>query len=101
MREKIKNQLKITCTDVDLTTVTDIEFYVKQLKFFGDYTPVVISPTEMVVTIPFEDAKKLKKGEVELQFAFTDAEGTPRASNPLKHGVAELLKESGYDPIQS
>ena len=99
MREKIKNQLKITCTDVDLTTVSDIEFYVKQLKFFGDYTPVVLSPTEMVVTIPFEDAKKLKKGEVELQFCFTDADGTPRASNLLTHGVGELLKESGYDPI--
>lgn len=99
MREKIENQLKITCTDIDLTTLNNIEFYVKQLKFFKSYTPVVTSSTEMVVIIPFEDAKKLTHGTAELQFAFTDSEGNPDASDTLKVEVDDLLKEVGYDPI--
>ena len=55
MREKIQNTLKITCPDLDLTTVSNIEFYVKQPNFFGCYTPTVVSANEMVVTIPFAD----------------------------------------------
>ena len=100
MREKIKNQLKITCEDIDLTEVTDIEFYVKQFAFFGCYTPSVLSPTEMTVSIPFEDAKKIKNGEAKLQFAFTDKNGIPRASDVVVKSVNELLKEGGYDTIQ-
>jgi hypothetical protein len=97
MREKIQNQIKITCEDIDLTELTNIEFYVRQFRFFGCYTPYVISATEMVVTIPFEDAKKLKQGKVELQFAFVDKNGVPNASDVVTETVAELLKESGYD----
>ena len=99
MREKIENRLKITCDDVDLTTLTNIEFYVKQLKFFGCYTPRVISSSEMLVVIPLEDAKKLKDGEAELQFAFTNADGNPDASNVRKVNVGELLKEVGYGSV--
>lgn len=99
MRENIENLLKITCEDIDLTTLTNIEFYVKQTRFFGCYTPHVISPTEMTVKIPFNDSKKLVQGNVKLQFAFTDAEGNPRASEPVTKTVGELLKEMGYDPI--
>jgi hypothetical protein len=99
IREKIKNKLKITCDDVDLTTVTDIEFYIRQLNFFGCYTPLVLSENTMVVTIPFVDAKKLRHGKAELQFAFTDAEGNARATDIVIKEVGDLLKESGYDPI--
>lgn len=99
MREKIENTLKITCSDVDLTTLTNIEFYVKQRHFFGCYTPSVVSASEMAVTIPFADAKRLTKGTAELQFAFTNAEGNPDASDVVEVEVANLLKEVGYDPI--
>lgn len=101
MREKIENKLKVTCEDVDLTTLTNIEFYVRQTqsKFFCCYTPHVISPTEMAVNIPFKDAKRLEQGVVELQFAFTDEEGNPRASDIVTKTVNALLKEVGYDPI--
>jgi hypothetical protein len=91
--------LKITCDDVDLTTLTNVEFYVRQRGFFGCYTPSIISSTEMTVIIPFEDAKKLKHGEAELQFAFTDSNGDPNASDVVKMEVDDLLKEVGYDPI--
>jgi hypothetical protein len=99
MREKIENRLKITCEDVDLTTLINIEFYVRQARFFGCYSPTVISSTEMVVIIPFEDAKKLHSGKVELQFAFTDANGNPDASDSVVCEVGNLLKEVGYDPV--
>lgn len=99
MREKIENRLKITCDSVDLTTLTNIEFYVRQANFFGCYVPSVISPSEMVVVIPFEDAKKLRTGNVKLQFAFTDQNGNPDASGVVNMDVGELLKEVGYGSI--
>lgn len=98
MRRRIENNILITCEDVDLTAVSNIEFYVKQSLFFRQYTPEVISATEMLVTIPFEDAKLLKPGPVSLQFAFTES-GTPRASEVVQMAVSDLLKEAGYDPL--
>lgn len=99
IREKIQNQIKVTCEDVDFTKVTDIEFYVKQLSFVGTYTPEVISEHEMAVTIPFEDARRLMRGKAKLQFAFVDENGAPRASDTIEEDVAELLKGEGYDPV--
>lgn len=96
MRKKIENRLKITCDDIDLTTVTDIEFYVRQVRFFGHYTPTVVSAHEMLVIIPSEDAKKLCRGKVELQFAFTDADGNPDSSEITELEVGDFLREVGY-----
>ena len=96
MRKKIENKLKITCNDVNLTTITDIEFYVRQTRFFGCYKPTVVSESEMFVVIPFEDAKKLQLGKAKLQFAFTDSEGNPDASEILEYEVSDLLREVGY-----
>lgn len=96
MREKIENRLKITCDGIDLTTLTNVEFYVKQGCFFGCYTPEVLSASEMVVVIPYEDAKKLRAGSVRLQFAFVDKNGNPNASDVVEKNVGELLKEVGY-----
>ena len=102
MIEKMQNQLKITCEDIDLTTISNIEFYVRQFVSFFCYKPSVISSTEMTVTIPFEDAKKLKDGEVKLQFAFVDKNGVPNASDVVITSVSDLLKEGGYNPeVQS
>ena len=99
MREKIQNTLKIGCEDIDLTTLTNIEFYVSQSNFSGCYIPTVLSPREMVVIIPFEDAMKLHEGRVELQFAFTDADGNPDASDVSCVTVERFLKEAGYGPV--
>jgi hypothetical protein len=99
MREKIQNRLKISVDGVDLTKLRDIEFYVKQTGFFGCYTPEVISPTEMLVIVPYSDAMKLRKGNVELQFAFVNEYGDPDASGVVTVPVERFLKESGYDPL--
>ena len=99
MRSKIQNTLKIAVSGIDLTTVSNIEFYVKQKDFFGCYTPTVISPSEMAVIIPLRDAMELKGDKVSLQFAFMDENNTPRASGVVSRTVGELLKEAGYDPI--
>ena len=96
MRKKIENRLLVTCNDIDLTKLTNVEFYVRQPKFFGCYTPEVISQHEMYVVIPFEDAKKMRSGKVELQFAFTDAYGNPDASEVVEHEVNDFLREVGY-----
>lgn len=99
MRKKIENNILITCSGVDLTTVTNIEFYVSQAAFFGCYEPLVVSPYEMLVRIPFEDACKMRSGEARLQFAYVGADGAPRATDIVTVAVGSLLKEAGYDPI--
>ena len=98
MRRRMKNILRITCTDIDLTTVTDLEFYVKQGGYFKQYVPQVRSATEMLVELPMEDTQALKTEPVRLQFAFTDANGNPGASEIANVPVDDLLKEAGYDP---
>ena len=99
MREKIQNRLKISVDGIDLTKLRDIEFYVKQTGFFGCYATEVISSTEMLVIVPYKDAMKLRKGNVDLQFAFVNEYGDPDASNVNTVPVEQLLKEAGYDPL--
>lgn len=99
MYNRIKNALLVVCEGVDLTTVSNIEFYVKQPPLSFCYIPEVISSEEMLVVVPFEDAMKLKPGEVKVQFAYTDAAGNPRPSPTEIVPVDELQKEAGYDPI--
>ena len=99
LRKRIKNSLRITCSSVDLTTVNDIEFYIRQAGLFFQYTPEVISDDEMLVEIPLEDARQLSSLCCELQFAFTDEDGNPRASEIKSVSVGDLLKEAGYGSV--
>ena len=98
MKQRIENQVVITCNDVDLTTLSNLEVYIKQSHLFYQYAPDVKSSSEMLVTIPYEDAMHLKSHDVELQFAFTYPDGTHDASNVVIVPVDKLLKEAGYDP---
>ena len=71
----------------------------RQCCFFRQYAADVISSREMVIIVPLADATALANSKpVELQFAFTDAEGIPRASEVRSVPGGELLKEAGYDP---
>ena len=99
MRKRIENALQITCEDVDLTKVSQIEFYIRQGKVFLEYAPVVVSEHEMLVEVPFADAMRLTDARVQLQFAFTDENGVPQATEIETRPVGDLLKEAGYDPI--
>lgn len=98
MDRRIRNVLQITCNDLDLTSISKIEFYVKQASLFFQYTPDVRSKNEMLVDVPFADAMQLRVGKVEMQFAYTDSNGFPGKSDILEVPVEELLKEAGYDP---
>ena len=98
MREKIENYLHIEVTNVDLTQVTDLEFYIRQGFRFWQYKPTVVSGSEMTVRIPFEDAMCLKGGGfAQLQFTFM-RNGVPGASEIVSKLVGDLLKEAGYNP---
>lgn len=99
MRKNIQNDLLITCNGVDLQSVTNIQFYVRQQEQFLEYVPDILSANEMTVRLPLADACKLQAGTVLLQFAFVDADGNPRASEIVQIPVGELLKEAGYDPV--
>ena len=99
MRQRIENQILVTVNGLDLMLVSDIEFYVKQGALFFEYSPDVLSETEMVVTMPLADAMKLTNDMVQLQFAYTDENGKPDAANPVFCSVHELLKEGGYGNV--
>ena len=100
MDRRIRNVMQVTCDALDLTTITNIEFYVRQGPgIFFQYTPEVISKNKMLVDVPFADAMQLRLGPVELQFAYTDANGIPGKTEIVEIPVGELLKEAGYDPI--
>ena len=99
MKRRIENSLSIICDDVDLETISNIEFYVRQGRFFRQYVTEVISSNEMLVRIPFEDAKVMTTAPVQLQFAFVDANGNPRSTEIAETSVGDLLKEAGYDPV--
>ena len=99
MHRNIKNQLCITVRNIDLTTVSNVEFYIAQGEVFLEYTPEVIDAHTMLVTVPFADAMRLSTDAVYLQFALTDSNGNPRASNKKQIAVGDLLKKAGYDPV--
>lgn len=99
MINKIKNTIRISCSGLDLTTISDIEFYIRQAFFFRCYTPTVVSASEMFVVVPFNDCCKLRGGSAELQFAYKDTDGNPRATKIVTVSVDTLLKEDGYDPL--
>ena len=99
MRQRIENNLTIICDDVDLTTISNIEFYISQGKLFFKYVPTVMSKDKMIVKVPYSDAMKLEKTSARLQFAFLHENGTPDASNTVTCEVDELLKRTGYDPV--
>lgn len=96
MRRRIENRIVIDCKGVDLTKVSNLEFYVKQRDFFFQYTPEVISASQMVVVIPLNDAKTLAAQRATIQLAYTDENGNPFASEISSILVGDLLKEAGY-----
>lgn len=98
MRQRIENYLSVTVEGVDLTTVQDPVFWVKQSNVFLEYVPEVADSGTMLVHIPKEDAVKLLEGTVDVQFAFTTQDGRPLASGIAKVSVERLLKEAGYGP---
>lgn len=98
MRQRIENYLSVTVEGVDLTTVQDPVFWVKQSNVFLEYVPEVADSGTMLVHILKEDAMKLWNSDVEMQFAFTTQDGRALASDIAKVSVERLLKEAGYGP---
>lgn len=95
--QKVKNTLSITVDGAEFLKARNIEFYVKQRSTFFQYTPEVISDTQIMVTIPYEDAMKLSDHDVYLQLAYTDQNGNVVVTEKKTYSVSVFLKEAGYD----
>ena len=98
MRQRIENYLSVNVDGVDLTTVKDHVFWLKQSSVFLEYVPEIADSGTMLVHIPKEDAMKLRNSDVEMQFAFTTQDSRPMASDIVRISVERLLKEAGYGP---
>ncbi len=97
MFQKIENRLSVHLNgEVDLTKAVNLEFYVKQSCHTFEYTPEVVDETHCTVLIPYEDAMKLRPGNVWLQMAFTDENGNKITVRKVQQEVDEFLKEAGY-----
>lgn len=99
MFQNIENRLTMEVEGVDLTTVINIEVYVKQNHRFFTYAPTVLSADTMTITVPMIHARSLSVGTVEMQFAFTYGGGAPGQSEVVEVPVERFLKEAGYEPI--
>lgn len=96
MFQKIANALSVEVEGTDLTKATKLEFYVRQGCSFFQYEPTVVDETHCTVLIPYEDAMKLRPGNVWLQMAFTDENGNKITVRKVQQEVDEFLKEAGY-----
>lgn len=99
MRQRIENHMVISVSGIDLTTVSNIKFWVRQGSVLLEYAPTVVDSITMTVLIPKSDAMHLSKSDVKMQFAYTDSQGVPNASEVVTMTVDELLKESGYGTL--
>ena len=99
MRQRIENQLIVTVDGTDLTQVSSPVFWIRQNYLLLEYVPEVIDSRTMRVTIPVSDTVRLHTGPAEVQFAFTDADGVPDASDVVRLSVDGLLKETGYGTV--
>lgn len=96
MIQRVKNSIQVTCNEVDFTTSTNIEFYLRQNTTFKSYTPTVISAHVMTVLIPKADMMAIANTFAELQFALTDSDNKPVVSSIIYTPVMALIKEAGY-----
>jgi hypothetical protein len=98
MRQRLENVLVFNTENVDLSTATKLEFYLKQRNgTFLEYVPEIIDNTSFRVTIPYEDAMELSEGTAEVQLALTTEGGSKIASNVRNIRIKRLIKAGGYD----
>ena len=99
MRQRIENKITIDVTGADdLTTVSNLVIWIYQPLTKLEYTPMVVSAEQLLVTIPFEDAMKLRsENKAEIQIAYTDADGNKKASDIVTIAVKRLLDKEGYN----
>ncbi len=100
MRQKIENTVYISVEGVDLTTLSNIEFYIQQRHaedIFFQYVPVVVDANTMYFVMPKADADRLQTLPIKMQFAFTYDDGSAGASDVYQTTVKELLREGGYN----
>lgn len=99
MIEKIPQSIEVeleTTEQIDLTSATDVRFYIWQNIKFIDLPATVMEAKKVQVAIPYADAMRLSKGYCSIQVVFTEPDGTARATETLKILVGELLNPEGY-----
>lgn len=98
MQKGIENTLLITVDGAELTRVRKLELYLRQGALFFQYAPQIVDASTMRVTIPKTDAVLLQQERyVQLQAAWTDADGAPTATEIAAVPVEDFLKAGGYD----
>jgi hypothetical protein len=98
MRQRIRNNISLQVKGTDLSKCSDIRVYIAQQGVTYEFSGTVnaTDPSVFNITIPKATAMKFKYGEAKIQLALTNSAGEPRASNPVRVRIGELLKGEGY-----
>ena len=84
---KMESTVTINVTDATLTTYSAVKVEFKQGQYCLQKTPVIVSDTELAVTITADEAMKFNSGMVGWQVICKDADGnnlyTPIYSTPI------------------
>lgn len=83
---------------MDLTTCSDLKFYVDQNGITYTYsgTADLDDHEVMHVEIPKADALQFFKGRAQVQVALTDASNVPRSHDPIWVYMGDFLEVTGY-----
>lgn len=98
MQKGIENTLLITVDGAELSGARKPELYLRQGELFLQYAPQIVDASTLRVTVPKADAQRLRHDQyVQLQAAWTDADGAPTVTEIAAVPVEDFLKAGGYD----
>lgn len=97
LTQRIKNVFTITVDGAELTKARNIRIYIGQHELLLKYTAEVIDDTHILVTIPYEDAMKLKPHDVCIQLVFTDNNNNVIKLEQQHVPTGAFLDKEGYD----
>lgn len=94
----MRNVLAIEIVGMDLTTCSNLKFYVRQNGTTYSYngTADANDHSVMNVEIPKSDTQKFTNTYAQVQVALTDANGIPRSHEPVTIKMGDFLEVTGY-----
>lgn len=97
LTQRIKNTFTINVEGANFTKAKDICIYIGQHELLLKYTAEVIDDNNILVTIPFGDAMKLKPHDVCIQLVFTDDNNNVNKAERQHVPVGAFLDKEGYN----
>lgn len=100
MIQRMRNNITVNVDGVDLSTVTNIEVFLRQestgVERLISGASITAGDGVLVFELPKELGMQLEASPIRAQIMFTRENGLPDATSPFNIPVRELMKEAGY-----